>query len=298
MLLKCQFGKMFIRAAIISDSDDLLDWRNDKESRDMSFDSSCVSDEEHDIWFRNSLDNPDREIFIAECDGVKLGACRFDFDALHSLAEVSININPLVRGRGVATEFLSSAVEMYLDKNNSDLIARIKSKNLGSIKVFTSVGFSNYEKTTAEIMLKRRRREVNFKEVGEEDVVILYNLLKAREHNISHENMPTLEEHRSFVLSAPYLHWVLVSDEQPIGSFYLQVDNSIGINILEPTAEIVKEIMRFIFRNYTPKESVKSKVPPYFFINVANSNIAMKKVLSELDQIPIQVSYRLNMEEG
>ena len=50
--------------------------------------------------------------------------------------------------------------------------------------------------------------------------------------NISHKNMPTYNQHISFVSSRPYSKWyVILSGVNKVGSIYLTPQNEIGIFI-------------------------------------------------------------------
>ena len=106
--------------------------------------------------------------------------------------------------------------------------------------------------------------------------------------------MPTFESHKEFVKNNPYEHWMLILDSNKvIGSFYIQDDNSIGINLLIYTNDIVARIIEYIKNNFTPKKQIKSKIPPYFFINIPYSNGTLIEKVSDLDLSPIQVTYKL-----
>jgi RimJ/RimL family protein N-acetyltransferase len=64
-------------------------------------------------------------------------------------------------------------------------------------------------------------------------IEILYRLLSERpvEANISHKSMPSLDEHRSFVYSEPYIAWYIIEDAEPVGSIYLSKQREVGIFI-------------------------------------------------------------------
>lgn len=62
----------------------------------------------------------------------------------------------------------------------------------------------------------------------------LFALLAQRtaESSISHQRMPTYEDHMRFVDSRPYREWFIVFiEEEPIGSVYLTRQNEIGVFI-------------------------------------------------------------------
>ena len=138
------------------------------------------------------------------------------------------------------------------------------------------------------------KRKLIFKKVDSNDALILYDLLKIRKHNISHEVLPDFNRHKQFVENNPYLYWYIFSlDEKAIGTFYIKDDNSIGINTNEPTKEIIKEILDFILDNFSPKKGIPSEIPNYFFINVSPNNNLLKDIVSSLGYIPLQVSYKI-----
>lgn len=64
---------------------------------------------------------------------------------------------------------------------------------------------------------------------------ILYELLKKRHpnENISHRALPSLEEHKRFFYSKPYLQWRLIEIEKNkfAGAIYLTRASEIGIHL-------------------------------------------------------------------
>src|SRR5690349_19140925 len=64
---------------------------------------------------------------------------------------------------------------------------------------------------------------------------ILYTLLQERDKtiNISHQRMPTWDEHKKFIASKPYQAWYLIQcGGLKVGSIYLTRSYEIGIHIL------------------------------------------------------------------
>lgn len=140
----------------------------------------------------------------------------------------------------------------------------------------------------------RLSKEFFIKEVTEEDHKVLFELLEQRTHSISHNGLPSRDEHLNFVRSNPYRYWALITkNNSPIGTTYIQEDNSIGINLLNPEKLVVYKILQFIQSNFQPLEEIKSKVPSYFYVNVPNTNIDLSQILLELDALPIQISYKI-----
>ena len=62
----------------------------------------------------------------------------------------------------------------------------------------------------------------------------LYDILKLRQHSISHQSLPTYKKHIFFVKNNPYDKWFIVyEDSTAIGSFYIKKDNSYYTYFLE-----------------------------------------------------------------
>jgi len=120
----------------------------------------------------------------------------------------------------------------------------------------------------------------------------LYLLLKSRKHGISHNRLPSTKEHKKFVIENPYLQWYILSrNENLLGSVYLQSDNSIGINLIQPNKDDLLEIIKQIKSNHHPLPSINSLRRGEFFLNVASENLILIKVLKKLNAHEIQRSF-------
>lgn len=283
-----------IRPANLNDCKSLFDWQSDELSRTMSFNGSFPSIEDHEVWFKNSLCNVDRALYVGELGYKKLGVCRFDFLESEMLAEVSINMNPSMRSCGLGKKFLFESIECYLEKNKYNLLAKVKPNNLASLNVFESAGFESFASDESMIVLRRDYKEVSFKEVNDQDAKVLLNLLENRDYSISHLNLPSKNDHLLFIKSKPYRYWAIVlEDNFPVGTVYIQSNNSIGLNLLQQKKPLMHKILRHIKTSFNPLKEVKSKTPPYFYVNISYANNKLGKILCELDASPIQVSYKI-----
>lgn len=286
--------KIKIREATIDDREITLAWRNDKLSASMFFDTSTVSEVAHEDWFDRVLKDVNRTIYIGELSNEKVGVCRFDFDKAGDNAEVSINLNPSMRGRGLATELLACSIQAYDEEHCCDLVAKVKPKNKKSLRLFRNAGFKVIDEKDSCIVLKRIHTRITFKEVEDSDCEILRELLIARRYNISHFKTPTPEEHEIFVRTHSYRYWAIVmNQEDPIGTFYLKYDNSIGINLLSPDVDQINTIISHVKDLFNPAVEVKSVVPPYFYVNVSYDNFEMQEVFEQIRKVPLQISYKI-----
>ncbi len=286
---------MHIREAVESDCMFIFNWRNDFYTKKMSINNTKISYDDHCVWFNESLNNPVKVIYIGENNHNKIGVCRFDLDKNNSIAEVSINLNPIFRGKGYGKDLLISSIEKFEKEYKFLLLAFIKKENIASQNLFEFVGFSSSSYHDGIIKYERPVITTSFRKVTSGDTEILYDLLKNRIHNISHNEIPSYKSHKKFVDSHPYRHWYLISQNDIVkGSFYVQNDNSIGIDLQKPSILILREIVNFINRKLSINKPLPSQVPPYFFINVAKSNKEMLEMLEKIGCEPIQVSLRIN----
>ncbi len=124
----------------------------------------------------------------------------------------------------------------------------------------------------------------------------LYDLLKAREHFISHRSIPAYEKHCDFVKNHPYREWYLVCvGKAYAGSIYIGFDNSIGINNLETLAdELFESLIHRVREVMSPLPPVPSVRPAAFFVNVAPSNTGLMQKLQKLGYAPVQITYSLD----
>jgi len=284
---------MLIRKANKSDSDDLLVWRNEYETRLMSFEQNLISEDAHRNWFSKSLKDKNRKILIGELEKAKIGVCRFDKDDNQNVWEVSINLNPNFKGKGLGKIFLKNAVDFFQKTENLVVCAKVKVKNVASLKTFLGAGFKEIKSDKSCTYFEKERKTLSFRPVEEKDKKFLYMLLKERRHNISHRNMPSFSEHEDFLRRKPYRFWYMVCSDTEIGSFYIQDDNSIGIHLLAFKKEHTQEVLGYIINNFEPKKGVPSKIPPYFYINVPQSDRDLREDLEAMGLQSIQTSYEL-----
>lgn len=138
-----------MRGARQDDSPDLFEWRNDPHTRSVSLSTAEVSWEDHERWFETTLANQHRHIYIGElvndiAETVAVGMVRFDCNENDSTAEVSINLNPNMRGQGLGYSTLSSGIASFWGDAPEvlSITARIRDTNAASIAIFQKAGFT------------------------------------------------------------------------------------------------------------------------------------------------------------
>lgn len=140
---------VLVRPAALSDSVDILTWRNDAVTRKMSRNSEHISVIQHEQWFENAVTSEQKFVFICEDQShgnSKVGMIRFDLLNSADEAEVSINLNPDFRGRGLAKICLSSGIEYFKMRcpHISKIYAEVRLENNVSLHLFESVGFKTH----------------------------------------------------------------------------------------------------------------------------------------------------------
>ena len=78
--------------------------------------------------------------------------------------------------------------------------------------------------------------DVNDKASRYKAIVLLWHSLKERtpDQSISHTKMPTIQQHRDFVLAKPYPHWYLIriaGTSTAVGNVYMTDHREVGIHI-------------------------------------------------------------------
>ena len=102
-----------------------------------------------------------------------------------------------MRGKGLGKELLVSSINYLETQLDIQLFARVKNINIASKSIFESAGFQIYKETDNVSYLSRPIPEVKFKKVSLNDIDALYDLLRKRVFSISHNLMPSKENHKN-----------------------------------------------------------------------------------------------------
>ena len=126
-----------------SDAELIFEWRNDPETRAQSFSTSELKWEDHLQWFKSSLTNPHRQIFVAsaiiDSKLMPVAIMRRDLKTENTPTRYTLSwmVNPQARGKGVGSALLSQFVKKF----PAAYSAEIKSSNIASIKMTEKAGF-------------------------------------------------------------------------------------------------------------------------------------------------------------
>lgn len=125
-----------------------------------------------------------------------------------------------------------------------------------------------------------------------EQTQALYELLNERVHKISHGDNVSFNEHNFFVENHPYRAWYLVFLKGDlIGSFYINNDNTIGINLDFDDSSVISKIITYVKSNFEPLDAIPSVRADRFSINVPPSNKSLSGTLASLGAELAQLTY-------
>ena len=160
---------MKVFRAQLENAKDLFHWRNDVQSAAMSLDPHEITWEEHRVWYSYAISSKYKFIYFASLPDIQelVGMVRFDIENYSSkeetqseainptFADVSIIVNPAVRGRRLCVPLLTSGIREFRNVYNIPITAHIKQENIASIKCFEKANFvyiNRYEKSFLYLM--------------------------------------------------------------------------------------------------------------------------------------------------
>ena len=118
----------------------LLDWRNDKITRQNSFNSELVSESEHKEYIKNTIASSNRKLFVLDYNDIPVGTIREDRLEQNEF-ELSYTINPAYRRKKIGQIMIS----LYLIDRSASFICEVKSENISSIKMIEKLGFKIFK---------------------------------------------------------------------------------------------------------------------------------------------------------
>lgn len=132
-----------LRRAHAADCERLWLWRNDPETRRYSRNRNAIAWNENEQWFSDALARSDRRLFVAEQGKQLIGMARFDrTEGKPASFEVSINLAPEARGRGVGRALLRQACDKWAaEAGAATIYASIHESNVASRRIFETCGF-------------------------------------------------------------------------------------------------------------------------------------------------------------
>ena len=149
--------EVIIRKAERSDIRRVFELSNDPIVRANSIHSEPISWETHVAWFNRAITDPDVAFFVAEAEaGEFVGQIRFNRRGGDWV--VSISIGSAYRGRGLTKALLIDAMSRI---PKATFVAEIATSNTASLRLFTSVGFTEDQTATSPSGFKTFKMTAN-----------------------------------------------------------------------------------------------------------------------------------------
>ncbi len=142
--------KIRLRQARQEDCRRLWLWRNEKEVRNVSFNTKKIPYTAHKEWFARKLASAETRILIGENkSGNPIGQIRLDL-MKSGTSEVNILVKKSVRNQGFGKDFLHGACQYSFRRLKlKRILAHIRLDNPRSIALFQKVGFKKKKKVLA-----------------------------------------------------------------------------------------------------------------------------------------------------
>lgn len=135
--------KLKARLAKFEDKELVFNWANDPLVRKNALDKKKILKSEHSKWFSSRIYNLSKfKIFIIETiNELPVGQVRFE--QKNNKWIVSYSIAKYARGKGLGVKLLKTAITVFRNNNQLELIGYVKKKNFKSCKIFEKLGFKS-----------------------------------------------------------------------------------------------------------------------------------------------------------
>ncbi len=151
-----------VRRALPKDKESIYTWRNANETRKYSFNDQPISENDHELWFKETLASDNRVLLIVEDASGAVGVLRYDLAKLE--ATVSIYLVPTRYGFGYGPVVLAVGNE-WLQKEfpQIEMIkGEILSQNKPSESAFLEAGFDRHHtEFTKPLKMKKLKEYVH-----------------------------------------------------------------------------------------------------------------------------------------
>ncbi|MBN1041180.1 GNAT family N-acetyltransferase [Clostridium botulinum] len=121
------------------DIDEVYRMSNQLSVRFNSFNKKFIPYNEHCKWYKSSLKNPNRIMYLIKVDKINVGQIRID--KYKNVGELSFSIDENNRGKGYASESLKLIINKALTKNIFILKGKVLKENECSKKLFLKNNF-------------------------------------------------------------------------------------------------------------------------------------------------------------
>ena len=145
-----QYHHVSLREATHLDSELLFEWTKDIAVRHSSFNSNSINLNDHLLWFNKKLESTNTKIYIATIEqNIPIGQIRID--AFYDYWLIDYSIDKSFRGSGYGKQLVKLLIKL---NPNKFFLAKVKSENIASQKVFENLNFQKINNSKNTITYK------------------------------------------------------------------------------------------------------------------------------------------------
>jgi RimJ/RimL family protein N-acetyltransferase len=152
-------GSFIKRDLRVEDANLLLEWRNQPGVFELQRNQRLIVPEEHLDWITRRIQVlRDEPFLVYTSDDLVLAFVRFD-SIEASKFEVSIVLNPSLRGKKISKTILGDAIAYIQEKQVvKELVATIHVSNQASLRLFSGLGFTFHTYIRSDFVQMRKAR--------------------------------------------------------------------------------------------------------------------------------------------
>lgn len=160
-------NKILLKNIEVSDTDNIIRWRNKKAVIDKFLDQNILDRETHLKWLKDSVETGNVKQFIIylKPENIPVGSVFLkDIDLKNKKAEYGIFIGEdFARGRGVGTNAAKLIIEYgFIDLCLHKIFLRVLSDNKQAIKSYEKAGFGQEAYLKDEVFINGEFRDIIF----------------------------------------------------------------------------------------------------------------------------------------
>lgn len=145
VLAPSQLTDLKLRPTRRNDALTYFSWVNDLAVRASAINTNPIPLEDHLEWFDKKMGDRLNDLFVLEAGNLPVGQIRFGRHGEETAVDFSLDI--LVRGRGWGKILLKLGIQALQASGPVMLIAKVKEKNIASVKTFIEAGFQEEKKS-------------------------------------------------------------------------------------------------------------------------------------------------------
>lgn len=159
--------KVLLKSIEISDTENIIKWRNEKSVRDKFLDQNILNIETHLKWFKEKIETGSVRQFIIylKPENIPVGSVFLrDIDLKNKKAEYGIFIGEeFARGRGIGTSVAKLIIEYgFIKLSLHKIFLRVLADNKQAIKSYKNAGFEQEAYLKDEVLINGEYRDIIF----------------------------------------------------------------------------------------------------------------------------------------